>query len=151
MIKDIAVCLNNEEDVECATSQQHIGIQELLRGCVAKDWVGANFNSNVHRELNTILVMHAVKFCIECWEHRNEEFHNETKQRSRIINWHAELKEEVELNDPHQVKLFVKRTALDLNRCNTDTIRIWMHNVKELQKKVKNLPKGDIRRFCEVR
>ena len=68
-----------------------------------------------------------------------------------MINWHIELKEEIELNDPQQVKLFVRRTALDLNRCNTDAIRIWMHNAKELRKKVKKLPKGDIRRFCEVR
>ena len=85
------------------------------------------------------------------WENRNEEFHNEMKQRIRIINWHTELKEEIELNDPQQVKLFARRTALDLNRCNKDTIRIWIHNVKELRKKVKKLPKGDIRRFCEVR
>ena len=109
------------------------------------------FNCNACSELNVILVMHAVKFHIECWEHRHEEFHNETRQRSRMINWCIELKEEIELNDPQQVKLFVRRTALDLNRCNTDTIRIWTHNVKELRKKVKKLPKGDIRRFCEVR
>lgn len=151
MIKDIAVHLNSGEEDEHTTSQQHIGIKELLRGCVAKDWVGANFNCNAHSELNAILVMHAVKFYIECWEHRNEEFHNETKQRSRMIDWHIELKEEIELNNPQQVKLFVRRTTLDLNRCNTDAIRIWMHNVKESQKKVKKLPKGDIRRFCEVR
>ena len=68
-----------------------------------------------------------------------------------MINWYRELKDEIELNDPQQVKLFVRRTALDLNRCNTDTIRTWIHNVKEFRKKVKRLPEGDIRRFYEGR
>jgi len=151
MMKDIAVYLNGGEEEEYTTSQQYIGIQELFRGYVVKDWIGANFNCNVFSELNVILVIHAVKFYIECWEHRNEIFHNETKQRSRMINWYIEMKEEIESNDPQQVQLFVRRTALDLNRCNTDTIRTWIQNVIELRKKVKKLPKGDIRRFYEVR
>ena len=143
------MCLNSRDEDECTTSQQHVGLQQLFRGYVVKDWVGANFNCDVCSELNAILVMHAVKFYVECWENRNEEYHDETKQRSRMINWYRELKDEIEVKDPQQVKLFVRRTALDLNRCNTDTIRTWIHNVKEFRKKVKRLPEGDIRRFYE--
>ena len=66
MTKDITVCFDNGDEDEHTTSQQCIGIQELFRGCVVKDWVGANFNCKAHSELNVILVMHAVKFYIEC-------------------------------------------------------------------------------------
>ena len=67
-----------------------------------------------------------------------------------MIKWYEKLKEEVEMNDPPKVKLFAQRTALDVERSNTETIKMWIQNVKELQRKVEKLPKGDIRRFCEV-
>ena len=60
------------------------------------------------------------------------------------------MKKEVELNEPPQVKLFVRRNALELRRYSIETIRTWIYNMKELQKKVEKLPKGNIRRYFEV-
>ena len=100
--------------------------------------------------MNKVVIKHAVRFYNECWRHRNDEFHDEAKQRNRFINWYEKLKKEVESHEPPQVKLFVRRSALDLKRCSTETIRTWIHNVKELQKKVQKLSKGDIRRYFEV-
>ena len=89
-------------------------------------------------------------FYNECWKHQNEEFHSEVKQRNYFVNWYEKLRKEVELNKPPQVKLFVRRNALELRRCSIETIRTWIYNVKELQKKVEKLPKEDIRRYFEV-
>ena len=150
MIEDIAGYLYGCEEDEYATTQQYIGFKELFRGYVVKDWIGTDFNCTKYSELNKIIVVHAVKFYNECWKHRNEVFHNEKLQRVRMIKWYEKLKEEVEMNDPPQVKLFAQRTALDVERSNTETIKMWIQNVKELQRKVEKLPKGDIRRFCEV-
>lgn len=48
------------------TSQQHVGIREIVRGFAEKDWEGANFNCEKYKELNKVLIVNAVLFCKGC-------------------------------------------------------------------------------------
>ena len=54
-----------------------------------------------------------------------------------------------EENEPSQVKVFMRRSRIDIERCSTETIKMPIYNVKNLIKKVEKLPKGDIRRLME--
>jgi len=57
MIEDIIVYFDNGDEEEYTTSQQYIGIRELFRGYIVKDWVGSNFNCDTYNELNKIVVV----------------------------------------------------------------------------------------------
>ena len=150
LIEDIVVYFEDGDEDEYESSQQHVGMKNLFRGFIVKDWEGANFNCVKYSQLNKIVIVNAVKFCNQCWKHRNEEFHNEEKQRVRMINWYNNLKRKVEQDEPPQVKLFVRRNHIDVQRSSTETIKTWIYNVKEIMKKVEKLPKGDIRRYFEI-
>ena len=148
MLEDIAIFFNNEgEEEEYTTSQQCIGIKEIFRGFIVKDWEGSNFNSERFRELNKVLVVNAVLFYKECWTSRNECNFNEEQQRNRVMKWYEEVKRNVEENEPLAVKTFVRRNAINVQRCSVDTIKQWIYNVKEISKKVQKTPQGDIRRY----
>ena len=154
MLEDIVKFFNGGEEEENAeefeTSQQHVGMKELFRGCVVRDWKQADFNCTKYADLNRILVRSAVLFCNKCWKHRNECLHDAEMQRKRIISWHDKIKEKVENDEPPTVKLFAMRNKIDAERCSTETIRVWIYNVKEIIKKAEKLPRGDIRRFFEM-
>ena len=66
MIEDIVVHFENSNEEEHASTQQCIGMRELLRGCIVKDLRESNFNCDRHRELNKIMVVKAVIFYNEC-------------------------------------------------------------------------------------
>ena len=80
---------------------------------------------------------------------RNEQCFEERKQRERIIKQYEEVKRKVEEKELPQVKLQVRRSPLDVQRCNTETIKKQIRNAHELSKKIEKLPKGDIRRCME--
>ena len=73
----------------------------------------------------------------ECQKHRNEEFHNKAKQRIRIVNWYNKFKRKVEEDEPPQVKIYVRQNSIDMQRSSTETIKMWIYNVKELMKTLK--------------
>lgn len=127
-----------------------IGIRETFRGCIAKVWSGVNFSRKHYHGLNKILVRHCVLCYNKCWKHRNEVFHDETKQRHRAENWYKNLKEHVENKEPPQACIFVRRNELDLVRCKTETTFQWIYNVKEMIRNVEKMPKNDIRRYFEI-
>ena len=148
MLEDIATFFNNDgEDEEHTTSQQCVGIKEIFRGFIVKDWEGSNFNSERFRELNKVLVVNAVLFYKECWTLRNECNNNEEQQRNRVTKWYEEVKHNVEVNEPLAVQTFVRRNKIKVQRSSIESIKQWMCNVKEISKKVQRTPQGDIRRF----
>ena len=100
MIEDIVVYFDDGKEEKYASSQQYGGIRELFRRYIVKDWAAADFNCEKYRELNKIVIVKAVMFYRECWKHRNKEFHNEAKQRIRIVNWCNKLKRTVEEDEP---------------------------------------------------
>lgn len=148
MMEDICKFFEGEED-EYETTQQYVGFKALFRGYAVKDWKGADVNCKSYTSLNKILVKRAVLFYGKCWNHRNEICHDEEKQRERLIKWYEKIKTQVEMHEPAQVKLFVRRNKIDVMRCKNETIRMWIHNVNEVRKKVEKLPLTDIRRHFE--
>ena len=112
-----------------------------------KDWEGSNFNSERFRELNKVLVVNAVLFYKEYWTSGNEFNYNKEQQRNRVMKWYEEVKSDVEENEPLAVQTFARRNAINVQRCSVETIKQWIHNIKEISKKVQRMPRGCIRRF----
>ena len=80
LIEDVvAYFKKDEEDLELI--QQHIGMREIFRGFIVKDWRSPNFNCNKHTTLNRIVVKRSMLFHIKCWKHRNERHYDKGKQR----------------------------------------------------------------------
>jgi len=65
-------------------------------------------------------------------------------QQTRIIDWFNNIKREEEQSEYLQVKRFVTRNKLNIERSNTSTVRQWILNVKEIKRKSKCIPKNDI-------
>ena len=74
-----------ENNEECETNQCCIGMQNLFRGCVIKDWVGTNFSTTKHRNLNKIVARKCAEYYNKCWIQRNEVSYNEIKHKERIV------------------------------------------------------------------
>ena len=67
------------------------------------------------------------------------------KQKNRIIKWCEKEKERGENSDFRQIHMHAERNKLDVERCNSDTIRRWIMNLKHIEKKVETIPANDIR------
>ena len=61
------------------------------------------------------------------------------------MKWKEDIKRYIETNELMQVKLFMRRSNVNVNLCEIDTIFKWIHNVKKIMKKVKEIPNNDIR------
>jgi len=149
-VEDILRYLENEQEEEYEMNQQYVGMRELFRGFVVIDWEGTNFGSRKYRKVNKIIVQRCVEYYYECWKHRNEEHHNEEKQRKKLLDWYEKVKQKAESCDDPQVRLFVEKKSLDVEKCRNETIKRWIFNLKEFEKRMEKTKKNDIRRYFEV-
>jgi len=149
-VEDILRYLENAEDEEFEMNQQYVGMKELFRGYVVIDWEGTNLRTKKYKELNKIIVKRCVQYYDECWKHRNEEYHNEEKQRKRIITWYERVRKKAENSNDNQIRMYVNKKVLDVERSKTDTIKRWIYNLKEFEKRMEKTKKSDIRRYFEV-
>ena len=65
-------------------------------------------------------------------------------QRDRVIKWCNKLKNSIEREEPLQVKLTIRKNPIDSNRSNTETIKRWLYNAKEIIKKVEKTLRNNI-------
>lgn len=138
MLEDFMLHLENGDPDDYETTQQCMGMKELFRGFIIKDWKGANYHCDKCKILNKMLIKHSVQFYRKCWMHRNEYYDNPEKQRSRINEWRNKLKSFIERKEPLIVKLFIRRNQIHVNNSNTKTIKRLICNSKEIMKKGKS-------------
>ena len=70
-----------------------------------------------------------VLFYVQCWKHRNEEHNDSEKQQIRHVKWCEELSKHAEDKEPPQVKMFVKRNKINIEHCQTETIKKWVRQL----------------------
>ena len=131
--------LENKNEEDYKMNQQHVGMQELFRGHVIIDWEGTNLNYPKHKRLNDILARKCVEFHTTCWKHRNKEFHDKPKQRQRIKKWYKRINE-VKNGDEMQLKSYVRKHKINMERCKIDTTKRWTRSVTEIEKRIEKTP-----------
>ena len=139
--EDISRYLENEDDEECEMNQQHAGVKELFRGYMVIDWEGANFKNEKYKKLNRAIVKRCTEHHDKCWKHRNNEYHDEEKQRKRLIKWHEKVKRKAENSDDRQLRAYGEKRETNVNRCKNETIKRWICNTKEFDKRMKKTKK----------
>ena len=97
--------------------------------------------------LNKIITKKCVLFYNEFWKHRNEIMHDEEKQRERLSKWYEKERSKAENSKFSQLRMYVQKCKLDLERCKCDTIKRWIMNLKKIEKKVEKIPQNEIRRY----
>ena len=60
------------------------------------------------------------------------------------------MKRNAENSNDIQLKMYANRKALELDKCETDTIKRSICNIKEFEKRMEKTKKNDIRRYFEV-
>ena len=145
--EDILRYLEQDDEEEYETSQGIIGMNELFRGCIVKDWMGANAQEDKHRTLNEIVVRKCVEFYAECWKHRNEVCHDNDKQKERLRKWVIKEKESAVRSENVQVREYVRKFAINEEQSDADKMKKWIQNVKKLKTKIEKVPRGDIRKY----
>ena len=108
-VEDALKHIINEEEEEHETNQQCVGTQELFRGHVVIDWEGTNLNEIKHKTLNKIIARKCVEFYMKCWKERNNDYHDENKQRKRTLKWYEKIKIKAENSNETQMRLYVKK------------------------------------------
>ena len=88
---------------------------------------------------------------MKCQRHRNEVYYNEEGQKQRITKWYQNEKERAENSEIQQVKEYAKKFAINIEQCSSETIKIWIKNLKIIEKKIQKVPKNDIRRYLNIR
>ena len=149
-VEDIMKYVRNEEEGEYKTNQQYVGMKELFRGYVVRNGEGADYNERKYSQLNKIVVKTCVEYYAACWKERNIEHHDEVKQRKRVVKWHANMMNKVENSVEEQLRKYVQKHNIEVDKCKTETIRRWINNVKEFERKMERTPKDDIRRYFMV-
>ena len=147
MCEDILCYLENGREDEYETNQHYVGMKEVFRGYAISNWTATDFNSTKYRKLNKILVYKCVCYYNECWKDRNNVLHDENKQRERLKKWYEKEKQKAESSQYRQMNLYVQRCKIDTDRCSCETIKKWIVNLKEIERKVEKIPLDDIRRW----
>ena len=147
MCEDILNYLENGDQDDYETNQYMVGMMELFRGHIVKVWTGVHFSQNKYQVFNRIIIKHCILYYDKCWKDRNEIFHNENEQKERVIRWKRRIEQEVETNEPINVRKFVSQMKIDEQQCTSKTMLTWIYNVKKVIGKVKKYPPNDIRRY----
>ena len=72
--------------------------------------------------------------------------HDENKQKERLKRWFEKEKSKAEKSEYRQLKTYVERCKIDVDRSNCETIKRWIMNLKHIERKVAKIPLNDIRR-----
>ena len=125
-------------------------MKELFRGFVIINQVTTDFNCRKYKKLNKILAYRCVKYYNECWKDRNNIMHDENKQKERLKRWFEKEKSKAEKSEYRQLKTYVERCKIDVDRSNCETIKRWIMNLKHIERKVAKIPLNDIRRWMII-
>ena len=112
--EDILVYLENDQEAEYETNQQYVGMTELFRGYVVKNWMEVNMNTKKYRYLNRILARECVHYYDRCWKHRNQIMHDPIKQKERMKRWYEKEKKRGRNSDSRQIRMYVEKNKLDV-------------------------------------
>ena len=122
-VEDMLKHIENDEEEDYETNQQHVGMQKLFCGYVVIDWEGTNLNITKHKKLNKTIVRKCVEFYVKCWKERNEEHHNDDKQRNRLMKWYEKIKLKAENSNQRQMLLCIIKNDVKFKQCRTETIK----------------------------
>ena len=97
------------------------------------------------------MVNKCVNFYVQCWKKRNETYHDEGKQRERIKKWYENEMNKAKSSEIRQLRDYTQKFKLNEERSSTEMMKVWIKNLKELEKKIGEVSKNDIRRYMSVR
>ena len=151
IITDIEVYVKGEND-ELETTQQLIGMDMLFRGWVVKNWINVNEKqSHLMAKLNKIIVKQSVLCYSKAWVHRNEVLHSAEKYRTHVMDWYNRLVEMIQNGNKPSVKKYVRMQKLDVEKCDTSYIRLWIQTTMKMLKEAKTEKDNDIRNYFSLR
>ena len=101
--------------------------------------------------MNKIVVNKCVNFYVQCWKKRNETYHDEGKQRERIKKWYENKMNKAKSSEIRQLRDYAQKFKLNEERSSTEMMKVWIKNLKELEKKIGEVSKNDIRRYISAR
>ena len=63
--------------------------------------------------------------------------------------WYKNIVEMVQNCSDAELKRYVQKHQINVEHCTTESIRKWINNLKEFQRKFDVIPKNDIRRYFQ--
>ena len=98
-----------------------IGMQNLFQEYMVKLQKGVNFNKKYHK-LNKIVFKNCILYYKKCQKNQYENYHDEQKQRERVIKQMNEVIKNAEGNETSCMKQFMRKMIVDINKSETKTI-----------------------------
>ena len=124
IIGDILQYMKDEEH-EYITTQHVIGMELIFKEWVVKNWMDMQqVQSHRMKKINKIIVKNSIIFYLKAWTQRNEVMYNSEKYQNYIIEWYRRIVEAIKKGDKPNMRTYVERQKLDLEKCNMSYIRL---------------------------
>ena len=102
-------------------------------------------------KLNKIIVKQSVLFYSKAWVHRNKVLHSAEKYQTHVVNWYNRLVEMIQSGNKPSVKKYVRMQRLNVEKCDTSYIRLWIQTTTKMLKEAKTEKENDIRNYFSLR
>ena len=74
------------------------------------------------------------------WKDRNKVYYNKSMQRQRIMAQYENEKEWAYSSNENQLRLYKRKHKINMQQCKIDTIKRWINNLKQFEKKIEKMP-----------
>ena len=152
MLQDIYQYLMEGEEIEGHVIQSIVGMSQIFRGWIVKNWVDVQENQPRRTHvLNKLIIKQSVLFYAEAWKHRNKALHNPDNYWTHAIAWCNKVVESIESDNRPEMRKYLRSQRIDVDRCDSACMRYWILGANEMRKKTKREIMNDIRQYFAMR
>ena len=122
-------------------------MQYLFRGFMIQVWFGTNFSEIKYHDCNCVLAREYTKYYHKYWQHRNDAYHDEAKQRERILTWYNNEKSNALQSRHIQARNFALHREINTKTSSIKKIRQWILSLKRISKNAETMEVNNIRLY----
>ena len=144
---DLKSYLYNEVS-EGVMAQWFIGMHQVFRGWVAKNWQNPlEIQPKKMIEVNKIIVRNSVRFYSAAWKQRNDTLHSPENYKMFVTNWYENIIDLINRENRPEMKRYLRQQEIDVQRCDVSYIRHWILGALKMRKITREEKVNDIRRY----
>ena len=143
MENDIGKYFNEEENFW--TNQQVLGMREVLRGIVVKDWVAMPVECIDFTQYNKVLIKKAVVFYCECWNNRCVVLHSPEVRKQYLRKEIKAIKLEAMSGSIENYNRYVNAYPINDKSASLESMSMWIKKARVFRTNAKRSGQQDIR------
>lgn len=119
-----------EQDGQLYTNQSKLGMKNLFRGMIVKQWVDTNQSDIDYLEYNKVFVKSCVTFYHECWKSRCVELHKDEVQIELLREQVKLIKASDDTDRVEGLHEFLNQYEITEEDAKSDELRNWIKSYR---------------------